>query len=71
MERLENIEKLGVLLNALEGRTKATTSELVQLFNLHNYFNPNKPEWSKHCNSCVVRVYKKCKQMYENLKNEL
>lgn len=70
-QRLDNIKKLGDLLTALEGRTKATTEELTQLFNLHNYFNPKRQEYSKHCTSCVIRVYKRTKILYDALKSEI
>lgn len=71
MERINNLKKLGNLLLELEGKSKATSEQLVLLFNLHNYFNPRKPEYSKHCSPCVARVYKKCKAIYQELKTEL
>ena len=70
-QRVDNIKELGFLLSALDGRTKATTTELTLLFNLHNYFNPKRAEYSKHCSPCVARVYKQCKAIYEQVKNEI
>ena len=70
-QRLDNINKLGDLLTALEGKSKATTDELTLMFNLHNYFNPKRQEYSKHCTSCVIRVYKRVKILYDALKYEI
>lgn len=71
MERRNNLNKLQKVLLELEGKSKATSEQLVLIFNLHNYFNPRKPEYSKHCSPCVARVYKKCKAIYQELKYEL
>jgi len=70
-QRIDKIKELGFLLSALDGRTKATSQELTLLFNLHNYFNPKKPEYSKHCTTCVIRVYKNCKNIYQQVKDEI
>jgi hypothetical protein len=70
-DRKEKIKELEVLLLQLEGKVKATSEELTKLFNLHNYFNPKHPEYSKFCTSCVVRTYKNAKAIYEKVKNEL
>ena len=71
-ERLENIEKLKDLLEDLEGKAKATPEQLTILFNLHNYFNPKSVQYGKHCPSCVAKVYKNTKYLYnQTLKDEL
>lgn len=70
-ERLTNIKALHDLLIELEGKDKANPQQLVKLFNLHNYFNPRHPEYGKHCGSCVARVYRQSKAIYEDVKNEL
>jgi len=70
-QRIEKIKELGFLLSALDGRTKATSQELTLLFNLHNYFNPKRAEYSKHCNTCVARVYKQAKAIYQQVKDEI
>lgn len=56
-------EQLRVLLMDLDGKSKASPEQLVLMFNLHNVFYPQTPEYSKHCPSCVIRVYKRLKQV--------
>jgi hypothetical protein len=69
-EKKENIIKLGELLQQLEGKSKATSEQLTLMFNLHNYFNPKHQEYAKFCNSCVARVYRNIKVIYEKVKDE-
>lgn len=71
MERIEKIIELKNLLEELEGKDKATPEQLTKLFNLHNYFNPRNAEYGKHCPSCVARVYRNIKHIYEQTKNEI
>jgi hypothetical protein len=70
-DRNTKIRELHELLGELEGKEKATPIQLTKLFNLHNYFNPRHAEYGKHCPSCVARVYRQSKAIYEEIKNEL
>lgn len=71
MERQNNLIELRNLLNELEGKEKANPEQLTKLFNLHNYFNPKSVEYGKHCPSCVARVYRNIKNIYNQIKDEL
>jgi hypothetical protein len=71
MQNEKEFQELQILLQELEGKTKATTVQLVQLFNLHNIFYPKNLEYAKHCTPCVVRVLKRCKAILNKYKDEL
>jgi hypothetical protein len=71
MERQQKILALKELLMELEGQTKASSVQLMILFNLHNYFNPKNPQYGKHCGSCVAKVYKKAKAIFAEVKHEI
>lgn len=71
MERQTKILELEKLINDLEGKDKATPEQLTLMFNLHNYFNPRHPEYSKHCGSCVARTYRNIKSIYQSVKDEI
>lgn len=69
MDSITKMIELKNLLEELEGKDKATPEQLTRMFNLHNFFNPKKPEYSKHCTSCVARVYRNVKAIMHQLEN--
>jgi hypothetical protein len=66
----ENFEKLKNLLMELEGKEKILDAQTTLLFNLHNFFYPNKQEYGKSCASCRFRVYNRMKNFYEEQKEK-
>lgn len=66
----ENFDKLEVLLKELEGKEKILDQQTTLLFNIHNYFYPNKMEYGKSCGGCRQRVYKRMIQFYNENKEK-
>jgi hypothetical protein len=58
-ERIQNLQALQSLMNALQGQYKADNTQLTLLFNLNNYFFPQNKEHGKGCGSCRQRVYQR------------
>lgn len=63
----DRVEALLQLLGELEGKDKIDAEQCTRLFNLHNYFFKDIPEYNKSCPACRERVYKRMLQFKNTL----
>lgn len=71
MTELENWQKLEALYNEWKGKEnyRVPAHTVTEMFNVHNYFYPQTPEWSKGCGGCRERVWRRLKEYYEGNKH--
>lgn len=60
-------ERLGKCLEVLKSVTRRTSSDVHELFAIHNECFPKVKEYGTHCASCRERVYKRMLEYYGTL----
>jgi hypothetical protein len=56
---MEKWNELRVLMEELKGKEKVDAEQCTRLFNLHNFFFPDIPEYNRSCPACRERVWKR------------
>ena len=66
MEKEENIERARQLIKEIEAANYMNSAQTSELFSLNNALFPDLKEFSKGCDDCRIRVYKRIKKLVEN-----
>jgi hypothetical protein len=62
----EQEKQLAALMAELEGKERIEAEQCTRLFNLHNFFFTDLPEYNKSCPACRERVWNRMKKFWSD-----